>query len=86
MCTCVSLHVFTRGSVQTRKAPKVRTVATVKRNGKPYTVYLSDDLSRALAEVSEKRRVDKSAIVRVAIERLLSDLENDQLQLPLGIQ
>jgi predicted DNA-binding protein len=64
----------------------MRTVTTVKRNGKPYTVYLSDDLSRALSEASEKRKVDKSAIVRIAIERLLNDLENGQLQLPLGIQ
>jgi predicted DNA-binding protein len=69
--------------MQTHKA---RMVSAVKRNGKPYTVYLSDDLSRALSEASEKRKVDKSAIVRVAIERLLNDLENGQLQLPLGIQ
>lgn len=72
--------------MQTHKNLKVRTVTAVKRNGKPYTVYLSEDLSRALAEASDKRRVDKSAIVRVAIERLLNDLENGQLQLPLGIQ
>ena len=72
--------------MQTRIARKVRSVTPVRRTGKPYTVYLSEDLSRALAEASEKRRVDKSAIVRVAIERLLTDLENGQLQLPLGIQ
>jgi predicted DNA-binding protein len=57
----------------------------VKRNGKPLTVYLDDNLSQALAITCEKRKVHKSDIVRVAVERLLNDLESGQLELPLGI-
>jgi hypothetical protein len=72
-------------SVATRKSPAKRTASVAKRSGKPFTVYLADDLSRALSAVSDKRKVDKSVIVRVAIERLLNDLETGQLELPLGI-
>jgi hypothetical protein len=63
----------------------LRAETRVKRNGKPLTVYLNDDLSRALATTCEKRKVRKSDIVRVAVERLLNDLESGQLELPLGI-
>lgn len=69
----------------TRKRSKVRAVTTVKRRGKPLTVYLKDDLSQALTTTCEKRKVHKSDIVRVAVERLLNDLEGGQLELPLGI-
>jgi hypothetical protein len=71
--------------VATRKRTTVRAVAKVKRKGKPLTVYLNDDLSLALAKTCEKRKVDKSVVVRVAVERLLNDLEAGQLELPLGI-
>ena len=69
----------------TRKRGLVRPEPTVKRNGKPLTVYLNDDLSQALTTTCEKRKVHKSDIVRVAVERLLNDLEAGQLELPLGI-
>jgi len=45
----------------------------------------TDDLSSALAAASKKRMVHKSVIVRVAVERLLNDLEVGQLQVPLRI-
>jgi hypothetical protein len=48
-------------------------------------VYLNDELSLALTATCEKRKVRKSDIVRVAVERLLNDLESGQLELPLGI-
>ena len=69
----------------TRKRGLVKAVTTVKRRGKPLTVYLNDDLSLALATTCEKRKVHKSVIVRVAVERLLNQLEAGQLELPLGI-
>ena len=84
----VYVRVITRSTgyqLPTSKARKATTIATAKRTGKPLTVYLADDLSRALAAASEKRMVHKSVIVRVAVERLLNDLEAGQLQLPLGI-
>lgn len=79
------LHVLTGATVATRKRNVVRPMTTAKRNGKPLTVYLKDDLSRALTTTCEKRKVHKSDIVRVAVERLLNDLEAGQLELPLGI-
>jgi predicted DNA-binding protein len=71
--------------VATRKAQKPTAITAGKRTGKPLTVYLADDLSSALSAASKKRMVHKSVIVRVAVERLLNDLEAGQLQLPLGI-
>jgi hypothetical protein len=81
-CQYMSLRRF---ALSTPKAMKERPITAVKRRGRPHTVYLSDELSRNLSDVSERRKVDKSTIVRVAIERLLNDLENGQLHLPLGI-
>lgn len=81
-------HVITRShgvAVAISKAQKLGTITAVKRTGKPLTVYLADDLSRALTAASKKRMVHKSVIVRVAVERLLNDLETGQLELPLGI-
>jgi transcriptional regulator NrdR family protein len=69
----------------TRKRAQVVAPTTVRRTGRPLTVYLSDRLSHALASASQKRKVHKSDIVRVAIERLLNDLETGQLELPLGM-
>lgn len=66
-----------------KRVPK--GVAAAKRSGKPLTVYLNDDLSFALTTACEKRKVHKSDIVRVAVQRLLHDLESGQLELPLGI-
>jgi hypothetical protein len=55
------------------------------RSGIPYTVYLSDDMTAALNALSSQRKVDKSDLVRTAIQRLLDDIANGQLDLPLGI-
>lgn len=56
-----------------------------KRRGIPVTVYFSENLSKALSAASEGRRVGKSTIIRIAVERLLHQLESGQLELPLGI-
>lgn len=69
----------------TRKRSVSKQENTAKRSGKPLTVYLNDDLSSALANTCERRKVHKSDVVRVAVERLLNDLESGQLDLPLGI-
>ena len=65
--------------ISRHRAPKVR------RRGTPLTVYLSEELSAALSKASSQRKVDKSTLVRTALERLLVDLESGQLNL-LGIQ
>jgi hypothetical protein len=71
--------------VATRKGNRDTTNAAPRRNGKPFTVYLSNELSIALNNASAERRVDKSEIVRLAVQRLLNDLASGQLELPLGL-
>jgi hypothetical protein len=71
--------------VPNRKVSKSRERSGVKRRGKPLTVYLSPELSKALQSASAERRVHKSEIVRVAVQRLLNDLSSGQLELPLGL-
>lgn len=56
-----------------------------KRRGVPLTVYLSSELSDAVATVSRERRVDKATLVRAALERLLQQLADGQMNLPLGL-
>lgn len=56
-----------------------------KRRGVPFTLYLSTSQANALSSISDRRQVPKSTLVRYAVERLLSDLENGQLKLPIGI-
>jgi len=78
----VSLHVMTQPQqalATTKPRPRPH------RTGIPLTVYLSPELSATLAAVSAARGLDKSTIVRAALERLLSRLENGQMELPLGL-
>jgi hypothetical protein len=56
-----------------------------KRSGVPFTLYLSDIQANALNDISGRRQVPKSTLIRYAVERLLADLENGQLKLPIGI-
>lgn len=56
------------------------------RSGVPITVYLDETLNRRLNTASKERHTGKSSIVRIAVERLLTQLESGQLDLPLGIQ
>ena len=51
----------------------------------PLTVYLSEELTVALNTAAETRKVGKSTIVRIAVERLLGQMNSGQLELPLGL-
>jgi hypothetical protein len=55
------------------------------RRGVPHTVYFSPELAQALADCAHRRRVQKSTIMRFAVEELLKKLESGQLELPLGL-
>ena len=57
-----------------------------RRKGTPFTLYLSTEQARQLEHLSRERRVAKAAVVRFAVERLLTELGNGQLELPLGIE
>lgn len=55
------------------------------RSGVPVTVYIDPDLNKRLNTTSKERHVGKSSIIRLAVERLLTQLESGQLDLPLGL-
>lgn len=78
--TCTDLKFMGRATVQSRP-PRQKT----KRSGVPVTVYFDNGLNDRLNAVSKQRHVGKSSIIRLAVERLLIQLESGQLELPLGI-
>jgi hypothetical protein len=57
----------------------------VKRKGKPLLVYFPKEEAERLSMVAKERRVAKTELVRVAVVRLLNDLNSGQLELPLGL-
>ena len=68
------------------KVPKNIVKKQVQRKGTPFTLYLAPEQARQLEAVSRQRSVAKAAIVRFAVDRLLVQLGNGQLDLPFGIQ
>jgi len=77
--TCYNIGEMPRTSRRGTAPPKAR------RSGVPYTLYLSEEMAATLNAISSQRKVDKSDLVRTAIQRLLDDIANGQLNLPLGI-
>lgn len=68
------------------EAPVVEVPKAAMRSGKPLTVYFSGELSDGLNRASVARHISKAALVRFAVERLLQQLEQGQLNLPLGVE
>ena len=62
-----------------------KLISGVSRKGVPFTVYFSPEQAKALAAISNNRRVSKATVVRYAVERLLAQIESGQLELPLGV-
>jgi Ribbon-helix-helix domain len=62
-----------------------KSKATSGRKGKPLTIYFPRQQANRLRRLSEQRQVPMANIVRFAIDRLLVDLNNGQLELPLGL-
>jgi hypothetical protein len=56
-----------------------------KRSGIPLTVYLPETQADRLSEVCKSRHVTKATIVRFAMDQLFVQLNNGQLELPLGL-
>lgn len=56
-----------------------------KRKGKALLVYFSKEEAERLSSFAQARRVAKTELVRVAVGRLLNDLNSGQLELPLGL-
>lgn len=57
-----------------------------QRKGKPFTLYLALEQASQLDAVSRERNVSKATFVRLAVGRLLAQINSGQLELPLGIQ
>ena len=74
------LRVYTR-KVVTETSKRNRS----GRTGKPLVVYFPRQQALELRSISEKRRVAMAHIVRFAVDRLLSDLKDGQLELPFGL-
>jgi hypothetical protein len=66
--------------------PRRRTERKRGRRGKPLTVYFSNDHANRLASLCGERRVAKSEIIRFALDKLLKDLDEKQLELPFGLR
>jgi hypothetical protein len=56
-----------------------------KRTGIPLTVYLPEDQTARLNEMCKLRHVTKATVVRFAMDQLFVQLNNGQLELPLGL-
>jgi hypothetical protein len=68
------------------RSPNSRKTANkATRSGKPLVVYFSEEQADRLDVVARSRRVSKTDIVRVAVQRLLDAMASDQLDLPLGL-
>ena len=57
----------------------------MRRKGKPFMLYLPEKQARELSEISRSRHIAKAEVIRIAVERLMSDLRGGQLELPLGL-
>ena len=68
---------------QAAQSPK--KVPGGKRNGVPLTVYLPEMQAERLSEVCRIRHVTKATIVRFAVDQFFVQLNNGQLELPLGL-
>jgi hypothetical protein len=76
-------HVITRGG----NVPKQNrgTAKVPIRRGTPLTVYFSDEQTMQLNDISRQRRVPKAELLRIAVDLLVNQLNDGQLQLPLGV-
>jgi len=55
------------------------------RSGKPLVIYFPKEQAVKVRRLSAERHIPMANIVRFAVDRLLSDLNNGQLELPLGL-
>lgn len=69
--------------------PRMQSKSKAKvpaRRGTPLTVYFSDAQTVQLNDISQRRRVPKSELLRLAVDLLVDQINGGQLHLPLGIE
>ncbi len=59
---------------------------TGNRKGVPLVVYLEERQAAKLVELARERHLTKTACVKFAIDKLFLDVQNGQLDLPLGLE
>ncbi len=64
---------------------KIRRENPSRRSGSPFTLYLRRDQAARLERLARGRHVAKSELVRVAIDRLLAELEKGHSAKPIGL-
>ena len=67
-----------------RRIGKARSVRS-RRSGLPFTLYLRREQAARLEMLARGRHVAKSELVRVAIDRLLDELERRRQHAPVGL-
>jgi hypothetical protein len=65
--------------------PRQQPPTKAKRKGKALLVYFPKDQAENLSNVARERRMAKTELVRVAVMRLLNDLNSGQPELPLAL-
>lgn len=56
------------------------------RSGKPFTIYLTTVQFERLEKLAKDRHIAKSTLLRIALDRLIDQLDSGQLELPLGVE
>lgn len=56
-----------------------------KRSGVPLMLYLKRDQAVKLNELARERHITKTALVQFAVDRLFIEVNQGQLDLPLGL-
>jgi hypothetical protein len=57
----------------------------MKRSGRPLVVYFTKEQAERLSMMCRERHVNKTTIVRFAVDRFLDQLSSGQLELPFGL-
>lgn len=65
-----------------RASKKSRSVVREGRQGKPQTIWFTDQQSEALESLSQKRKITRTTLVKFAVDEMLKGFYTGQLKLP----
>lgn len=69
----------------TQKRVSSKRTKKMKRSGRPLVVYFTKEQAERLSMMCRERHVNKTTIVRFAVDRFLDQLSSGQLELPFGL-
>jgi|ERR1051326_3276419 hypothetical protein len=76
------LRVNTCEYAMLRAAKKSPPAVREGRQGRPQTIWFTDQQAEALESLSHKKRVTKTTLVRFAVDEMLKGFYTGQLKLP----